>query len=447
MEAGYHQRSILPWRAKIPLGLAIVVSLLGLWILPARADYRFQTGDVLEISVFGAPMLHTKAAIDVDGNIAFPVIGQIKATGSSAEELIDQIAKLLAKGPSLSPSADPQNHFNDFAQNTSRVQITAKEVMISVIEYCPVYLNGAVVRPGPQPFRPGLTVRQALSLAGGTGISTGPGADAGDSRAHYSRLWLDYAREQARIWRLEAERKYLDERNDQSNQASTNTATQETSGSVSSLKLVLDKIPLSKDVLSQIIAGESDQLFLTKAEYAKEQDYLTAELAEVDKQLDALTKQQANEQHGSEQDAHEIDLVNSLYGAKLVTLDRVTALRHEALSTSVQQTQTGNLIAQTQRERETLGDQMRRLGGDRRVAIAKELEDANVDLARTRTDLQGLDATVSPVGEQGAAGANVQISVFRKSNSASKGLAATEDTTLLPGDVVQVGVSGSLPTQ
>src|SRR5690606_12292431 len=47
------------------------------------------------------------------------------------------------------------------------VMIDPQRVLVSVAEYRPVYVSGDVASPGEQRYRPGLTVRQAISLAGG----------------------------------------------------------------------------------------------------------------------------------------------------------------------------------------------------------------------------------------------------------------------------------------
>lgn len=44
--------------------------------------------------------------------------------------------------------------------------VTPDQVMLANSEFRPVYLNGDVAKPGEQTFRPGMTVRQAVALAG-----------------------------------------------------------------------------------------------------------------------------------------------------------------------------------------------------------------------------------------------------------------------------------------
>jgi polysaccharide export outer membrane protein len=48
-----------------------------------------------------------------------------------------------------------------------RSEIRAPEVAINIVEYRPVYVTGAVQRPGKFPYATGLTALRAISLAGG----------------------------------------------------------------------------------------------------------------------------------------------------------------------------------------------------------------------------------------------------------------------------------------
>jgi len=159
----------IPTRRRLPSGrrsvnraVALTAFLLTAVPVPAMAAYRLDVGDVVGISVFGVPELQTRAKIDVDGDISFPLIGTIKIAGSTVEEVRDKLRKLLGDEVLLHAPVKDGN-------NTGR--IGASEIMIEIAEYRPVYVIGAVAKPGERPFRPGLTVRQAIALAGGSGVS------------------------------------------------------------------------------------------------------------------------------------------------------------------------------------------------------------------------------------------------------------------------------------
>ncbi len=85
-------------------------------------------------------------AIDTDGRVSLPMVGDVPAEGRSTAELGAAIAALF------------QGKFGT---------LTAPSASVEIIEYRPFYIVGVVDRPGSYPFRPGMTVLHALSIAGG----------------------------------------------------------------------------------------------------------------------------------------------------------------------------------------------------------------------------------------------------------------------------------------
>jgi len=139
MTAGH--RSLGRYSARFCL-LLLVASIVGSsW--PARADYVPQRGDVLQIMVSGVPALTQRLAVNSDGKIVFPIIGEIEAADMPLAELRQRLQDLLV------------------ARNVVR----QPDVIVSVAEYRPIYLSGDVLRPGEYRYRPEMTVRQAVALA------------------------------------------------------------------------------------------------------------------------------------------------------------------------------------------------------------------------------------------------------------------------------------------
>lgn len=81
-----------------------------------------------------------------DGTLQFPLVGAVKAEGQTLTALQDQLATALGRNAGL--DRPPQ-------------------VTVELVESLPVYVLGAAQNQGAVAFRPGLTVRQALALAGG----------------------------------------------------------------------------------------------------------------------------------------------------------------------------------------------------------------------------------------------------------------------------------------
>lgn len=110
----------------------------------ALKAYRLDSGDKISITVFDEPDLSLQVLISNASSVSYPFLGELKVKGLTPGELEDRIITGL-KGPYL---VDPK-------------------VSVTVVEYRPFYINGEVKLSGGYPYQPGLTLRRAVSLAGG----------------------------------------------------------------------------------------------------------------------------------------------------------------------------------------------------------------------------------------------------------------------------------------
>jgi polysaccharide export outer membrane protein len=106
--------------------------------------YRVDSGDRLRITVFDQRELSNTYSIDQAGYLAFPLIGQVPARGRTIQELEGQIAGQLQKGYLRNP-----------------------DVSIEVDRYRSIFVMGEVGQPGQYTYVPGMTVQNAIALAGG----------------------------------------------------------------------------------------------------------------------------------------------------------------------------------------------------------------------------------------------------------------------------------------
>ncbi len=109
-----------------------------------ESEYRLNAGDVIRIEVFGESDLNVSKKISDNGTIDYPFLGEVKSRGKTTSELGAELEKQLG-GSYL---RDPK-------------------VTVAISEYRPFFVNGQVRNPGSFPFQPGMTVRKAISLAGG----------------------------------------------------------------------------------------------------------------------------------------------------------------------------------------------------------------------------------------------------------------------------------------
>lgn len=128
--------------------LILLVGVLCLFLLGRAGtadDYRISPGDTLEVAVWGYEDLSRTVIVRPDGNISLPVVGELRAQGTTPDELAQRVTTSLSrwvKSPRVSVIV------KSFAQHQ-------------------VFILGAVNRPGVYPLQPGLTVTEAIALAGG----------------------------------------------------------------------------------------------------------------------------------------------------------------------------------------------------------------------------------------------------------------------------------------
>jgi len=106
--------------------------------------YRVGVGERIQVLVVGEPDLTVSLSIGEYGTIFYPLLGELKVAGLTVAEIGEMITKRL-KGDYL---VDPQ-------------------VRVKVEEYRKIFLNGYVNKTGEYSYFPGMTVRKAVSLAGG----------------------------------------------------------------------------------------------------------------------------------------------------------------------------------------------------------------------------------------------------------------------------------------
>ena len=127
----------------------------------ARVEYRLNAGDVLEISIYGFAELRQRAMIELNDEVSLPPAGRVRIAGMTIAEAQSAIRKLVTARPLRQRFQDGRD---------SLIVIAAEDVNVAIAEYRPVYVMGDVAKPGELAFRPGLTVRQAIALAGGFDI-------------------------------------------------------------------------------------------------------------------------------------------------------------------------------------------------------------------------------------------------------------------------------------
>jgi len=107
-------------------------------------QYLLGTGDMVRIQVYNEKDLYLETRVSDTGTISYPFLGELAVKGISLTKLEALITSRLKGDYLINP-----------------------KVSIDMIEYRQFYVNGEIENAGGFPYQPGLTVRKAISLAGG----------------------------------------------------------------------------------------------------------------------------------------------------------------------------------------------------------------------------------------------------------------------------------------
>jgi polysaccharide biosynthesis/export protein len=112
---------------------------------PAKTEpIILRDGDVLHVSFPSSPSLDTTQQIRRDGKIVLPLVGEVEAAGKSPEDLQKDLIKLY------------------------QPQVATKQVIVTVQSSTyPIFVTGAVLRPGKIEADRPMTVLEAVMEAGG----------------------------------------------------------------------------------------------------------------------------------------------------------------------------------------------------------------------------------------------------------------------------------------
>jgi polysaccharide biosynthesis/export protein len=380
----------------------------------ASSEYRLDIGDTLEIAVTGAPELQRRTTINLQGEASFPLIGEINAAGLTLSELRVKV----------------RSDFSRIEYRTATTPrtggaIKADEVSLSVVEYRPIYLNGDVALPGEKQYKPGISVRQTIAIAGGYDIARTrmPNAllETADLRAQYETLSTELAKEKIHAGRLLVD---LGREKD----------------------LVEEGLPpISPGVLAELVQLEGESLRTKQLDFNKEKNHLHELIAVTERKVTSLSRQFNNEEEGARLDTEEMERVRGLFEKGLVPATRVLETRRETLLSATRALQTNVQLEETRRYLEETRLRLSRLDDLRKIGLLDELQAANIRIATLQAQVQAVSERLFYLGAAKsqmvlASAGKISIVVFRKNGDVRERVVANEDTQVFPGDVIEVSV-------
>lgn len=360
------------------------------------ADYRLDAGDTLEITVFRMPEISRSVTVDVDGRIAFPPLGRVPVSGRTPEEVSAALGDALVQEQIL----------------------TSRQVTVAVTTPRPFFVGGDVATPGAFPYRPGLTVRRAVALAGGVGLARERRPDQlPELHGERELAVLDRFREQIRLSRVEA-----------------------ALAGRGSFEPPVDPTTLASGALA-VLELERNRLVSDETENAREREHLTRDMELIDARIETLRNQATIQSELMLKQGAEIERIRGLQDRGLTSQTRVTDELRAYEAMQERAAATASEISSVRGLRETAHHALDRFDDRRRGALAAERQAALLALEMAEARIRALDGRLAQVGVD--TGDAISIALYRQQDGREVRLAADEGTVLEPGDLVEVTIDMS----
>jgi len=394
--------------------IAVVPAFMTCMASDAWASYVVAPGDVIELSVVGLPELHQRAAVNMEGQVSFPLLGLMNVAGLSLSDLQAKLRNDLTNKTVRTRAQDGSER---------AVYIYPEEITVTIAEHRPIYVNGDVARPGELPYRATITVRQAIALAGGLDVLRARSGDATlqefDLKAEARILQADYLRQQAIVARIQGE---LNKKPD-AGQSGASAAKPETS--------------------TKVHRAQMQQLELAWDDHVKEIASLEKSIEQTKSQIETLGRLREELLQSYQQQSADMARLKTNFEKGLASIARISEEQRALSFVSERLLQTEAQLTIAKRGYEEQKRQLQRVDDQRRLRLTRELEEAENRLLEIRTRLQ---AAGEKLVYAGSARSNLQetssdkpsLKVFRKNGNAWEDIDAKLDTELMPGDVVEV---------
>jgi exopolysaccharide production protein ExoF len=343
--------------------------------------------------------------VNASGSVALPLLGNLPAKGLT----VDELAKLVAE--TLQTRAGIPNR---------------PEAAIEIIQYRPIYVVGSVQQPGEYAYRPALTVLQAIGLSGGLYRQT----ESGLIRLERDRVSAVGAYESARL----ETRRLLVRRERLITELAAGTKIQVPND----LRDDPDAPRLIADELA-VMNARTDALRSQLAANAEIKDLFMKEIASLEQKIAAQDRQIAIARR-------ELQTVGNLVERGLAVSTREFALERTLADLESKMLDYTTAMLRARQEVSKADRDATDLQADRKAKIEAEKQEAEAALDQLKARLSTSQSliteatTVAPrlLMERMETTRQIALWIVRRSDDNTAKIAADENTTVEPGDVVQV---------
>lgn len=404
------------------LATALVAATFAAWLpMPAvGAEYLLGPQDRVRLkiyewrpsrdSIFEWTALNDEFSVSADGSLFLPFVGEVRAEGLTPGEISTDIVARLVGRMGLGHPPD---------------------VAVEVVQFRPFYIVGHVTQPGEFPYRPGLTVLQAVSIAGGLRTREDEigrlEREVIAGRGELSLITLSDLTLRARKARLQAELQDAEE--------------------IAFPPVLLDR---QHDSAVATMLEQERTVFETRQEGLRTQLRALQELRDtLDKELGSLEQQLTFHDSQIEITRKELSGVTSLVDQGLAVAPRQMSLERSLLQMQSERLSAATGLLRARQELSRTDISMLELRNRHVAEVASSLRDTETQLGeierRADTTVQLLEESERAAPRllamrERAARAEPTYTIVRTSEGRAIELAAEESTAVLPGDTVKVEI-------
>jgi polysaccharide export outer membrane protein len=386
------------------------------------AGYRVGPGDTFDISVIGIPDLQRRVPVEPDGTISFPIIGSLRAQGLSLAEFRAHIKAALG------------GRVVTLQSSSATVAINMDDVVVTVAAYRPIFVRGDVAKPGEYPYRTPMAIREVVALSGG--FLKGPSGESNalramDVRAEQEALWLDFAVQQARLWRI-------------------NTELGETVGDRASVSQRLPpNAPIDQSAVNRIVEAAANHLETRQVNYQREEEALQKIISHLAEEIAVTGAQVVEAEKSYKAEIEELARLTALGEKGVVNQPRLADARRDLMAASTQVQMGTTRLHDAKRQKTERQLQLYKLAAERKAALHQELESATARLNDIQVRLRGTSEKLrflggNPYADREGTPPPAAFVVRRRTSEGVERLVVDEDFELLPGDVVDVAATGGI---
>lgn len=382
----------------------------------SEPDYRVAAQDRLKIKVsewrpnsrelFEWSALSGEFAVSSTGMLSLPVIGTFSVDERTPAEIAALISERLKGTAGL---------------------VTAPSAAVEIAQYRPIYVSGAVERPGEYAFRPMMTALQAVTIAGGfqrsevalSRFERETIASEGEIRVQQSQLQAL----QLRRDRLQAEARKAE------------------------IISFSDEIRRNQDDGVLQAVREESNLFAARRKAAKSQsDLLQQSRLLLEDELRTLGAKAVTQQRQQDLIRRELANINSLISKGLAVSPRQLAVEQNLAQSESQALDLQLATARARQEISRIDRALADLDNQREIEIGRELRETQLQLKQTSDRIAALRLLVYESTalaprlqmQQEANLSRMRYSVQRRQGNTVQDIAIDEASPILPGDIVKV---------